>query len=281
MAAFLNDTWGKLKGGASSLKNNLLGPEYSYADKIPTAESKGIGARGDFGQITTNIRGALDYVEFLRPLGVGQTPPTLGNSYFVNTGGTCIAPNGTLQSRYNYIDNRPDPNVAYGLFGNGLLGGVVTDVVSLNPTGMLRAVAADATPACQKYKCDVTDQLNGDTQYLTPKLTQNFDPNKCKLVPETQDPIGEKRAEVNRLNEEIKNIQQLLAKEPKNKALRDKLEGSGGLKEQVATLEEELKDLPERQKKYESIKESFETPHGAALGVAAIALAMLIFSRRA
>ena len=38
--------------------------------------------------------------------------PPLGNQFFVNTGGTCLAPDGQLRERYNYINNMSSGSAA-------------------------------------------------------------------------------------------------------------------------------------------------------------------------
>ena len=94
--------------GANSLWSNLdnaetdiLGPDYSYSDNIPGPNSLGVGSAGSMGQLTTNIDAANQYVKIM----VTGDPP-LGNQYYVNTGGACTAPDGSTQSRFNYINNK-------------------------------------------------------------------------------------------------------------------------------------------------------------------------------
>ena len=55
----------------------------------------------------------------------------------MNTGGTCINQQGKLVSRYNYINNLPDQNAlggVAGIFGDGLISGMMTDLDGMIPT---------------------------------------------------------------------------------------------------------------------------------------------------
>lgn len=180
----LNSVWSDIDGGASNVTTDILGPSYSYADNIPGPASKGVGSDGSFGQIFTNLGATVDYVKLM------ITGPPLGNAYYVNTGGTCTAPDGSTQSRYNFINNiSTGANlVPQGLNDlsfissdlNGLIPGIAGDIEGLDPLYLFNALTADGNPPCACYKCNVTT----GTQYrfLTPELSPDFDTNSCSQV---------------------------------------------------------------------------------------------------
>ena len=181
-----NPLWSDIENGASNVETDLLGPSYSYADNIPAPSSLGIGTDGSFSQLGTNMSGIGTYVSTL----IDGDPP-LGNQYFVNTGGTCTAPDGSLQPRYNYINNKPSvgdllpqgmSELGSGI--HGLIPGVIGDIESLNPLYLMNSLMADASPACECYKCTVTD--GASARFLTTSLSPDFDANECAQVDVSQ-----------------------------------------------------------------------------------------------
>jgi hypothetical protein len=177
-----NPLWSDMAGGADTVETDLLGPDYSYADNIQGPSSLGVGSNGSFGQLFSNAGAIAYYVEALI---TGN--PALGNQYFVNTGGTCTAPDGTLKSRYNYINNMssgaaslPPAIAEIGSDFNGLLPGVVDDIEGLNPLYLFKGLTSDASPACPCYQCPVTAGF--PYQYLTPELSPDLASGNCTIV---------------------------------------------------------------------------------------------------
>lgn len=180
-----NSLWNEIDKGSNNVSNDILGPYYSYADNIPGPVSKGVGSNGTFGQIFTNLGAITDYVKIM----ITGDPP-LGNAYYVNTGGTCIAPDGSTQSRYNFINNLSTGSnlvpqslnelsfISSDL--NGLIPGMVGDIEGLDPLYLFNALTSDGTPACQCYKCNVT--TGTPYRFLTPNLSPDFDTNSCSPV---------------------------------------------------------------------------------------------------
>ena len=181
----LNSLWKDIDGGASTVTTDILGPAYSYSDNIPGPSAKGIGTDGTFGQVFTNLGAITDYVKIM----ITGDPP-LGNAYYVNTGGTCVAPDGSTQSRFNFINNVSSGSnlVPQGLNElsflssdlNGLIPGIVGDIEGLDPLYMFNALTADGNPPCACYKCNVT--TGTPYQFLTPSLSPDFDTNSCSQV---------------------------------------------------------------------------------------------------
>lgn len=177
----VNDLWSKLDNS----ETDVLGPDYSYSDNIPGPNSLGVGSGGSMGQLMTNVNAANQYVKIM----VTGDPP-LGNQYYVNTGGACTAPDGSTQSRYNYINNKSVGSdlLPAGLSDlsflssdlNGLIPGIVGDLEGLNPLFLFKSLVADGTPQCKCYQCEVTD--GSQYNFLTPELSPDFDSNLCTQV---------------------------------------------------------------------------------------------------
>jgi hypothetical protein len=177
-----NSLWSDMTSGASNVTTDLLGPDYSYADNIQGPSSLGVGSDGSFSQLGTNADAISYYVKTL----ITGDPP-LGNQFFVNTGGTCTAPDGQLRSRYNYINNMSSGAAAVpaamseiGSDFNGLIPGVVDDIEGLDPLYIFSAMTADASPQCACYKCNVSS--GSPYQWLTPSLSADFSSDQCSQV---------------------------------------------------------------------------------------------------
>ena len=188
-----NSLWSDIENGASNVETDLLGPAYSYADSITGPTSLGVGSSGSFGQLGTNANAIAYYTEAL----ITGNPP-LGNQYFVNTGGMCVAPNGSLQPRYNYINNMstgagalPPAISELGSDFNGLIPGVVDDIEGLNPLHLFSALVADANPPCVCMSCPTSAGTVAKflTTSLSPDLPESqctqVDPSQCISTPES------------------------------------------------------------------------------------------------
>lgn len=173
-----NPLWKNLSPGST----DLLGPDYSYADNIQGPGSLGVGSAGTFGQLGTNAS-AIEY--YVKALITGDPP--LGNQFFVNTGGTCTAPDGQLRSRYNYVNNMSSGSAALpaamseiGSDFNGLIPGVVDDIEGLDPLYIFSAMASDASPQCSCYQCPVSS--GSPYQWLTPSMSPDLASSQCTQV---------------------------------------------------------------------------------------------------
>jgi hypothetical protein len=266
MAALTNGAWNNL----SAAKDRIIGPSYSYTDNIPRTSDLGIGENGDFGQISTNVRGAFKYVDIM-----GYTQKPLGDSYLIDTGGMCISPSGILEPRKAFVSNIPKG----GALGKGLVGGVMDDVFAMNPVNLYKAMKAGATPPCQKYKCQVTNGSNGDTAYITPSLSPDFDGGKCSAVAEPANPDAAQIAEITRLTGRVKEVKTLVANNPDNKTYKKELVK---LQSQLEDAQSTLAGMKDNRASYESqSKETFQLMNTSAFGgilLAGILLA-LVFRR--
>jgi hypothetical protein len=159
-----NSLWGDMAAG-KDIGTELMGPSYSYSDHIPSTGSLGVGSAGTFDQLGTNAAAIGTYVGVM----VDSSTP-MGDQFFVNTGGTCTAPDGSLQSRWNYVNNQ----------ASGLIEGVVGDVLSLDPLYLFSAITADSSPPCVCYKCNVTS--GPQYRFLSPELSPDFSSETCTQV---------------------------------------------------------------------------------------------------
>lgn len=180
-----NPVWDDIKNNPGGASTSILGPSYSYTDNIPGPTSMGVGGDGSFSQLFTNLGAAKNYVKIM----ITGDPP-LGDSYFINTGGTCTAPDGSTQSRMNFINNRTSGSelVPKSLSElsflssdlNGLIPGVVGDIEGLDPLFLFNAMTVDGTPSCSCYSCPTTS--GPKFGFLTPDLSPDFDSNVCTVV---------------------------------------------------------------------------------------------------
>jgi hypothetical protein len=177
-----NSLWSDITNGASNVETDLLGPSYSYADNIPGPSALGVGSQGTFSQLGRNASAIGTYVKTM----ISGDPP-LGNQFYVNTGGTCTAPDGSSRERFNYINNLssgsadlPASISELGADFNGLLPGVVGDIEGLNPLYLFSSLSADSSPACECYKCNVTS--GSPYQFISTTLSPDYSTANCTQV---------------------------------------------------------------------------------------------------
>ena len=173
-----------VEADATKVETEILGPSYSYADAISGPSTLGVGSNGTFSQLGTNANAIAYYVEAL----ITGNPP-LGNQYFVNTGGMCTAPDGTLKPRYNYINNMSSSAAALpaaiseiGSDFNGLLPGVADDIEGLNPLHLFSSLTADANPPCVCLQCPASNSSGTDSKFVTSSLSADVASSQCKPV---------------------------------------------------------------------------------------------------
>jgi hypothetical protein len=177
-----NSVWSSVAGGTGT---SVMGPSYSYVDNIQSPSALGIGSDGSMSQVARNIDGIVTYVQYL------ISGPAMGNRFFIKTGGTCTAPDGSSQSRSNYVNNVTDAAEALpqsmrrdlgGLASdfNGLIPGMIQDVEGLNPVSLFNSLSADSVPTCECYSCPVTSGLSNG--FLNTTLSPDYDPDLCQKV---------------------------------------------------------------------------------------------------
>jgi hypothetical protein len=178
-----NSLWSDMSNG-QDVQTEILGPSYSYADSITGPSSLGVGSNGSFGQLGSNASAIAYYVEAL----ITGNPP-LGNQYFVNTGGTCTAPDGSIQPRYNYINNMssgaaalPSAISELGSDFNGLIPGIVDDIEGLNPLHLFSSLMVDSSPSCVCMSCPTSTTAGSDAKFLNADLSPDLTGSSCTQV---------------------------------------------------------------------------------------------------
>lgn len=196
-----NSLWSSLSGGTAS--QEIMGPSYSYVDNIQSPSSLGIGSDGSISQIARNTEGIVTYMKNL------ISGPALGNRFFINTGGSCIAPDGSTQSRYNYINNVTDAAEALpesmrkdlgGIASdfNGLIPGMIEDIGGLDPTTLFNSLSADSTPTCECYTCPVSSGIG--SAFLNTTLSPDYNPDLCQKADPSVCKAGKEGFENNSTN---------------------------------------------------------------------------------
>ncbi len=164
---------------ATSIESNF--PVYPYYSYIKSPPAMGMNGSGSDIQITSNFASLGDYGELLTSGGgkASVTGQPLGNKFFSNTGGQCCQTtsfslsqndNPTCDTsqqvdRYIYTDN-----VAYNLdgMGQGLIDGVIEDIIALNPIGLIESLTEPAVPPCAKVSLYTIDTNNNQS------ITENY-----------------------------------------------------------------------------------------------------------
>jgi hypothetical protein len=170
---------------SSSGAQSIMGPSYSYVDHIQSPSALGVGSDGSMSQIARNTEGIIQYVQYL------ISGPALGNRFFIKTGGTCKAPDGSTQTRSNYVNNVTDAadilpqSMRRDLGGlasdfNGLIPGMIQDIEGLNPVTLFNSLSVDSIPTCECYSCPVSSGVG--TGFLNTTLSSDYDPDLCQKV---------------------------------------------------------------------------------------------------
>jgi hypothetical protein len=196
MSSFFSDVIKDMKG----MEQGLLGPDYLYWKRILKPSDMGMSSDGNFGALTNNVGGLINYVEVLVTGNAGSTTGgPLGDRFFLKTGGQCkdIA-SGNKVDRYIYIDNVPNGNIPFissGLGGvdftefEGLIPGLLGDLGKLNPLNLFKSFMMGDNPDCMSVTlqtivpvadADLNDtgmDISGnETQFVAVADVKNMDP---------------------------------------------------------------------------------------------------------
>jgi hypothetical protein len=156
------------KGDPSGLFDAVLGKSaYNYFNKIKAPAQMGMSTDGSIGALTDDVAGLIAYVELLAFGGGEASVPggPLGNKYFMQTASKCVDAQGKEQARYVYINNIPDGKfqllpsdtgmtLSMSAF-EGLIPGVVEDILKLNPMYLFQAFTEGAKPKCTEVTLPV------------------------------------------------------------------------------------------------------------------------------
>lgn len=205
MASFFSDIMTDMKGAEQS----LLGPDYLYWKRILKPSDMGMSADGNFGALTNDVGGLINYVELLvSGTGGSTTGGPLGDKFFLKTGGQCTdVASGKKVDRYIYIDNIPNGNIPFissGLGGTdftefeGLIPGVLGDLGKLNPLNLFKSFMMGDNPDCMSITLQTVtpvtdanfndtgkDNVGNQTQFVAVADVKNMDP--C-IFPDKKNP---------------------------------------------------------------------------------------------
>jgi hypothetical protein len=182
------------------MEQNLLGPDYLYWKRILKPSDMGMSADGNFGALTNDVNGLINYVEVLVSGNAGSTTGgPLGDKFFLKTGGQCTdVASGKKVDRYIYIDNVPNGNIPFissGLGGTdftefeGLIPGLLGDLGKLNPLNLFKSFMMGDNPDCMSVTLQTIvpvadadlndtgkDNVGNETQYVAVADVKNMDP---------------------------------------------------------------------------------------------------------
>lgn len=157
-----------LNAFSGKLGSNFLGPKYNYHTKIRSPKELGMSPDGNMGALARDVAGLVSYVEVLVDGGgnANKTGKPLGDKFFLKLPTKCKDVNtGKEVDRYFYVDNQidgkiplPGFQVSTGL--KGLLPGAVSDVLSLNPSMLLKGFVEGAKPWCKAVTKQVINDRN-------------------------------------------------------------------------------------------------------------------------
>jgi hypothetical protein len=191
------------------MEQNLLGPDYLYWKRILKPSDMGMSADGNFGALTNDVNGLINYVEVLVTGNAGSTTGgPLGDKFFLKTGGQCTdVASGNKVDRYIYIDNVPNGNIPFissGLGGTdftefeGLIPGLLGDLGKLNPLNLFKSFMMGENPDCMSVTLQTIvpvadadlndtgkDNIGTETQYVAVADVKNMDP--C-IFPDKKNP---------------------------------------------------------------------------------------------
>ena len=153
---------------------------YPYYKYIRSPPEIGVSTKGDLTTLGTNIRAIGSYVDVLTDGNQNEAQKTwpLGNKYFMSTGATCTAPDGSSQPRYVYINNVTDGSVPLiAALGKGLVPGTLLDMTYLNPMKLFTAFSSDTN--CQQITMNTRDVSNREmmeSQYVLNNDISDYNP---------------------------------------------------------------------------------------------------------
>ena len=174
-----------LNAFSGTLGSDFLGPEYYYQDKVATPEQLGMSSDGNMGALSRDVKGIINYVELLVEGGgrANLAKKPLGDRFFLKTASKCKdVKTGNEVTRYHYVNNQIDGNIPLPGFNvstgmKGLIPGVITDTLKLNPLDLLKGFVEGDKPWCKAVKKKV---INNKSQefYETHHVALTDLPNK-------------------------------------------------------------------------------------------------------
>ena len=173
---------------------------YPYHKYIKSPSDLGASSAGNLTALGKDIAALESYVGVLvsgdTKAHVGRIGP-LGNKYFMNTGATCDAPDGSKQPRYVFVNNIPDGQIPFisSAMGQttsqfkGLVPGVLGDISYINPLKLFTAFSQGTS--CQQITMETRDIQNAtttDSQYVLNDDIASYNP--C-WFPDKKNPVSQ------------------------------------------------------------------------------------------
>ena len=167
--------------------SNIIVPPYAVEGE-PDRPHLNSGTRAK--DIQNNMKALMSYIQLIMTSDSDANPmkpEALGDKYFLKTTQTCKLDNGKTVDRYMYIQNAPDGR--YNVINlpvanlNGLLPGMVTNLVKSNPASLFMALANSGTDECVEVTAKVTPYVNGEIDFKSFK--------RCALEQSSTNKSGE------------------------------------------------------------------------------------------
>jgi len=157
-----------------ALQEQILGPNYNYADGIKNPTELGMSSKGSIKTLGKDIDGLVSYIEVLvtGKSNASKTGGPLGGKFFMKTGGKCVDKiTGQETDRYVYMNNVPQGNIPLLSSSSGmkfddmrgLIPGAMGNLAAFNPFNLLGAFASESTPECQQITLETIDSNNSKT----------------------------------------------------------------------------------------------------------------------
>lgn len=186
-----------------ALQEQILGPNYSYADGIKNPSELGMSSKGSIKTLGKDIDGLVSYIEVLVTgnSDASRTGGPLGNKFFMKTGGKCVDKiTGQETDRYVYMNNVPQGNIPFlssaaGMkFDDmrGLIPGAMGNLAAFNPFNLLGAFASESTPECQQITLETIDANNSKssgTYFVATADINKMDPCEFKYFMKGMNPV--------------------------------------------------------------------------------------------
>jgi hypothetical protein len=159
---------------------------YPYHSYIKPPDKLGVSSKGNFTALGNDINALTSYVGVLvSGKSKAQDVSRLGNKYFMSTGATCTAPDGSQQPRFVYVNNVPDGAIpllssSTGVNMNdyrGLVPGVLEDLSYINPLKLFSAFSTNS--ACQEIEMKTRDIKNAtsvESKYVLESDIRDYNP---------------------------------------------------------------------------------------------------------
>lgn len=179
--------------------SNTEDRNYPYHQFIKSPEKMGASSKGNLTALGNDIKALSNYVNVLvTGQSKAQEVSPMGNKYFMDTGATCTAPDGTTQPRNLYINNVPSgsiPLISSAMGVNltqfeGLVPGVLEDLSYINPLKLFTAFSTGTD--CQQITMETRDIKNATSEESKYVLNEDIaDYNSCWFK-ERKNPITNK-----------------------------------------------------------------------------------------